>query len=85
MLGWCLLIGLAWGLLQARPSRKPTWQRRWKALQRFGVFLSAAGTLAWWTFLKEPGLALWKWERRRSAERTAHRSLDETIDRLLGR
>lgn len=79
MIGWFFVGLLVWTLLQFRPSRKSTWQRRGRALQRFGVFLAAVGTLAWWTFLKEPGLALWNWRSRRT------RVTDETIDRLLGR
>lgn len=81
MIGLTILGLMTWAGLQFRPARRSTWQRRWAALQRFGCFLSAVATLAWWTFLKEPALWLWQWK----SSRTERATLDATIDRLLGR
>lgn len=76
------ILGLAlWTGLQFRPARRSTWQRRWAALQRFGCFLSAVATLAWWTFLKEPAQALWSWDRTRRAGA----GLDTALNQILHR
>ena len=81
MIGWTILGLLLWTCLQFRPARRATWSARWTALQRLGSFLAALGTLAWWTFLKEPAQALWYWDRARRSRGT----VDQALDRMLGR
>jgi hypothetical protein len=86
MFGLLLLILFAWFWLQFRPARRRVWARR-KA--------DHIGPLAAWfwrdvaatcrALFVKPALRLWRRGEERKLRRTFGETIDETIDKILGR
>lgn len=87
MLGFLLFVAVViWFVSQFRPAKRPTWEYRWqKHWAPMFLAIGALATMAWQGFVRDPVQRAWRWSSARQESRATRLTLDDALDRMLGR